>query len=78
MPRFQPLRLLLIAVAGWVHREQAATIAYLMEENARTQGLGIELIAGLPSVGTGDVEVRERIGGMLKHYHGTARRCTGE
>ena len=33
MPRFQPLLLLLTALAGWVHREQAATIAYLIEEN---------------------------------------------
>ena len=33
VPRFQPLRLLVTAVAGWVHREQAATIAYLIEEN---------------------------------------------
>ena len=33
MPSFQPLRLLLTAVAGWVHREQAATIEYLLEEN---------------------------------------------
>ncbi|MFO1052736.1 MAG: integrase core domain-containing protein [Planctomycetota bacterium] len=33
MPSLQPLRLLLTAVAGWVHREQAATIEYLLEEN---------------------------------------------
>lgn len=31
--RLQPLRLLLITVAGWVHREQAATIGYLVEES---------------------------------------------
>ncbi|MGE0142074.1 MAG: transposase [Planctomycetota bacterium] len=33
MPRLQPIRLLLTAIAGWVHREQAATIDYLLEEN---------------------------------------------
>jgi len=33
VPSLQPLRLLLTAVAGWVHREQAATIDYLLEEN---------------------------------------------
>jgi putative transposase len=33
VPGFQPLRLLLTAVAGWVHREQARTIEYLIEEN---------------------------------------------
>ena len=30
---FAPLRLLLLAVAGWVQREQAAAIEYLKEEN---------------------------------------------
>jgi hypothetical protein len=33
MTDLSPLRLLLLTVAGWVHREQAATIAYLVEEN---------------------------------------------
>ncbi|MBK8980697.1 MAG: transposase [Planctomycetes bacterium] len=33
MPDFSPLRLLLVIFAGWVHREQARTIAYLIEEN---------------------------------------------
>ncbi|MBK8980696.1 MAG: hypothetical protein IPM29_32750 [Planctomycetes bacterium] len=33
VPRIQPLLLLLTAVAGWVHREQARTITYLIEEN---------------------------------------------
>ncbi|MGE0142778.1 MAG: integrase core domain-containing protein [Planctomycetota bacterium] len=33
MPRIQPIRLLLTAIAGWVHREQAATIDHLLEEN---------------------------------------------
>lgn len=30
--RLQPFRLLLTAVAAWVHREQVATIGYLAEE----------------------------------------------
>lgn len=30
--RLQSLRLLLTAVAGWVHREQIAAIGYLVEE----------------------------------------------
>jgi hypothetical protein len=29
----QPLLLVLAAVSGWVHRQQADTIAYLVEEN---------------------------------------------
>ncbi|MGE0142077.1 MAG: hypothetical protein AB7I19_02470 [Planctomycetota bacterium] len=33
MPRLQPIRLLLTAIAGWAHREQAASIDYLLEEN---------------------------------------------
>ncbi|MGE0145660.1 MAG: transposase [Planctomycetota bacterium] len=33
MPRLQPIRLLLTAIAGWIHLEQAATIDYLLEEN---------------------------------------------
>ncbi len=36
------------------------------------QGIDNELIAGRSSVGTGDVEVRERLGGMLKHHHRAA------
>lgn len=31
--RLQPLRLLLSAISGWVDREQAATINYLLEEH---------------------------------------------
>jgi hypothetical protein len=33
VPRLQPIRLLLTAIAGWIHREQAATIDYFLEEN---------------------------------------------
>ena len=33
MPDVSALRLVLLSLAGWVHREQAATIAYLLEEN---------------------------------------------
>jgi transposase InsO family protein len=33
VPRLQPVRLLLTAVAGWILREQASTIDYLLEEN---------------------------------------------
>ena len=33
MPDVSPLRLLLVAIAGWVHREQADAIAYLVEES---------------------------------------------
>jgi hypothetical protein len=33
VPRLQPTRLLLTAIAGRIHREQAATIDYLLEEN---------------------------------------------
>jgi transposase InsO family protein len=33
MPDVSALRLVLLSLAGWVHREQAATIAYLVEEN---------------------------------------------
>ena len=30
---YYPLRMLLLAVSGWVHREQQRTIEYLVEEN---------------------------------------------
>ena len=33
MPDVSALRLVLLSLAGWVHREQAATIAFLIEEN---------------------------------------------
>jgi len=33
MPDFFPLRLLLATFAGWVNREQAHVVAYLVEEN---------------------------------------------
>ena len=33
MPDFLPLQLFLATFAGWVNREQAQVIAYLVEEN---------------------------------------------
>ena len=33
MPDFLPLQLLLATFAGWVNREQAQVVAYLVEEN---------------------------------------------
>ncbi len=33
MPDFFPLQLLLATFAGWVNREQAQVVAYLVEEN---------------------------------------------
>ncbi len=36
------------------------------------QGIGNVPIDGKPDVGPGDVIVRERIGGVLKHYHRAA------
>ncbi len=33
MPHFFPLQLLLATFAGWVNRNQAQVIAYLVEEN---------------------------------------------
>ncbi len=33
MPGFFPLQLLLATFAGWVNREQAQIVAYLVEEN---------------------------------------------
>jgi hypothetical protein len=36
------------------------------------QGIGNELISGRPETGTGAVVVRERLGGLLKHYHRAA------
>lgn len=37
-----PLRLVLLSLAGWVHREQAATIAYLVEENRVKRGRRVD------------------------------------
>jgi hypothetical protein len=36
------------------------------------QGIGNELISGRPETGTGAVVVRERLGGLLRHYHRAA------
>jgi putative transposase len=36
------------------------------------QGIGNELIDGRPSQGDGDVAVRERLGGLLRHYYRAA------
>lgn len=33
MPDFAPLRFLLLTFSGWIHRQQADTVAYLIEEN---------------------------------------------
>jgi hypothetical protein len=37
MRSVQPLLLVVAAVSGWVHRQQADTIAYLVEENRVTR-----------------------------------------
>ena len=51
--RLHPLRLLLTAVAGWVHRDQAATIDFLTEENRilkeRLRGRRLRLTDDQPS-----------------------------
>ena len=36
------------------------------------QGIDNEVIDGQPSVGHGDVQCTERLGGILKHYHRAA------
>ena len=36
---FQPLQFLLVAVAGWVNRDQQKVIDYLLEENHRVKDL---------------------------------------
>lgn len=41
-------------------------------EERNHQGLDNQLIDGAPTVGDGDVECRERLGGLLKYYHRAA------
>jgi transposase InsO family protein len=41
-------------------------------EHRPHQGLGNELIAGLPTTGAGDVVARDRLGGLLRHYERAA------
>jgi hypothetical protein len=36
------------------------------------QEVGSDLIKGRPETGTGGVVVRERLGGLLQHYHRAA------
>jgi len=39
VPHAHPIPILLAAISGWVHREQADTIAYLIKEHRELGGL---------------------------------------
>jgi hypothetical protein len=78
-----PLRVLLIAFSGWVHREQQRTIEYLVEENRvlkeqlkgrklrlnddQRRRLAAERAPRRPTLGT-EIRCEERLGGLLRHY----------
>jgi putative transposase len=67
-------------LAGWVHREQLKVIEYLRtavreyvahyHTERNHQGLEGRLIAPLANdSGTGPIDCRERLGGLLRFYH---------
>ena len=54
-----------------LRRAISGYVAHYHEERNH-QGLGNKLIDGTPTVGEGPVECRQRLGGLLKHYHRAA------
>ena len=50
-----------------LHSQKSYIAHYNRERNH--QGKGNELLSGKPSIGTGKVIVKERLGGLLKFYH---------
>ena len=80
----QPFHLLVIALAGWLNRQQQDVIDYLIEENRvlneyithyhaerNHQGLGNRLLDPTHDAGSTDnpIQHRERIGGILNYYY---------
>jgi hypothetical protein len=51
-----------------LHRALSEFVAHYHGERAH-QGLANERISGDTSIGSGEVVVRERLGGLLKQYH---------
>lgn len=75
-PTYDPFRLLLISLAGWMNQQQADVIDYLHEENRvlrerNHQGLGNQFIMKNEfQVASGrPIQRRERLGGMLNYYY---------
>ena len=80
----QPYHLLVIALAGWLNRQQQDVIDYLIEENRvlneyithyhverNHQGLGNRLLDPTHDAGSTDnpIQHRERLGGILNYYY---------
>jgi hypothetical protein len=74
MAHIHPLHILIASLAGLINRRQAEVIEYLVHFNHERnhQGIGNELVSGGVNSGTGPIECRERLGGLLKFYHRVA------
>ncbi|MBK8977631.1 MAG: transposase [Planctomycetes bacterium] len=57
---------LILFGTGHLHRAVREFVTHYHTERPH-QGIGNELIAGIPASGTGDVDARERLGGLLRH-----------
>ena len=66
MPDFFPLQLLVATFAGWVTRDQAQVIAYLVEENLERVVVGRHPI--IVSVAKSSSALRLRRGRAMGHY----------
>ncbi len=61
------LQFLVLTMAGWLNRQQQDLIDYLQEENRiLREQLGSRRLRLDPN---GDVQRRERIGGLLNYYY---------
>ena len=66
----QPWQLLLVILASWINQQQQQIIEFQRTERNR-QELGNQILeAGeVVSQTTGQIECRERIGGLLRYYY---------
>ena len=74
-------KLILVSLVGWMNRQQQHVIEYLQEEvrilkeqqgdgERNHQGLGNKIIEpDFGSDGRGEVQCRQRLGGLLRYYY---------
>ena len=68
----QPWLLLLAILAGWINRQQQEVIEYLRTENQvlKEKLDNHQIDAGAEvGCGAGEVQCRERLGGILRYYY---------
>ena len=68
-----PWSLVVVAIAGWINREQEKVTEYVLHYHQERphQGLENRLIThrAVSANSDGEVQRRERLGGLLSYYH---------